>query len=81
MKKRLLCMLGAAVMMTAAVPTVFAAEAPQNSVCQSDSGESGIAPHADVIVLKTRKYNGKQQYRHWNQTKGCWVEPDWIDVP
>ena len=40
----------------------------------------GIMPLADVIVLKTRVNNGKLQYRHWNQTKGCWVDPYWIDA-
>lgn len=34
---------------------------------------------ADKIVLKTRTYNGKLQYRHWNETKHCWVESHWID--
>lgn len=39
-----------------------------------------IMPLADVIVIKSRIYNGKQQYRRWNQTKGCWVDPYWIDA-
>lgn len=41
-----------------------------------------IQPYADVIVKKTRIHpvTGKLQYRHWNETKGCWVEPDWIDI-
>ncbi len=39
-----------------------------------------VTPYADVIVLKTRLYNGKAQYRHWNETRGYWVEPDWIDM-
>lgn len=34
----------------------------------------------DVIVKKYRIYNGKRQYRRWNETKQCWVDPKWIDV-
>ncbi len=39
-----------------------------------------ITPYADVIVLKTRLLDGKIQYRHWNETRGYWVEPDWVDL-
>lgn len=35
---------------------------------------------SDEIVVKTRVYNGKRQYRRWNETKQCWVDPKWIDV-
>lgn len=34
----------------------------------------------DVIVTKTRYYNGQLQYRRWNSTKGQWVDPEWIDA-
>jgi len=44
------------------------------------SEDQGIAPYADVIVLKTRILDGKVQYRHWNETRGYWVEPDWVDL-
>lgn len=40
-----------------------------------------ITPRADVIVVKTRYYKGKDQYRRWNETRGYWVDPDWIDAP
>ena len=68
MKRRLLCALGAAAMMTTMFSTAFAADIPQ-------------APCADVIVYKFRLYNGKQQYRRWNETRGYWVDPYWIDMP
>lgn len=42
------------------------------------SGE--IMPRADVIVWKYRKYNGLIQMRRWNETKGVWVDPEWITV-
>lgn len=34
----------------------------------------------DKIVIKYRVYNGKTQYRRWNATKQCWVDPKWIDM-
>lgn len=37
-------------------------------------------PKADVIVTKFRRYNGVTQYRRWNETQNCWVDPDWIDL-
>ena len=80
MKKRLLCAVGAAAMMATAVQTTFAADIPQTPTPQSSS-KSTIAPYADVIVYKYRIENGKQQYRRWNETRGYWVDPYWIDVP
>lgn len=47
----------------------------------SSSVPSSISIHAtDIIIIKTRIYNGKRQYRRWNETKSCWVDPDWIDI-
>ena len=80
MKKRLLCALGAAAIMVTAVPTAYAADIPQAPTPQNSS-ECTIMPCADVIVYKFRIYNGKQQYRRWNETRGYWVDPYWIDVP
>lgn len=34
----------------------------------------------DKIVVKYRVYNGVRQYRRWNDTKQCWVDPKWIDM-
>lgn len=39
-----------------------------------------ITPYADVIVKKYRDYNGVIQYRRWNQTRGYWVDPYWINA-
>ena len=41
----------------------------------------GIVPYADVIEIRHRVFNGKRQYRRWNVTQGCWVDPYWIDMP
>lgn len=35
---------------------------------------------ADVIVKKYRFHGNELQYRHWNETQGKWVEPDWISI-
>lgn len=35
--------------------------------------------YADDIITKFRIHNGILQYRHWNCTKGTWVEPYWIN--
>ena len=67
-------------MMTTMFSTAFAADIPQAPAPQNSS-ESTIAPCADVIVDKFRLYNGKQQYRRWNETRGYWVDPYWIDMP
>ena len=39
-----------------------------------------VIPYADVIVKKYRVKNGILQYRRWNETEGCWVDPYWIDM-
>lgn len=31
---------------------------------------NGIMPLADVIIYKTRVYQGRNQYRRWNETQG-----------
>lgn len=55
-------------------------QACENNVIVQMTGENVNAPRADVIVRKYRVYNGVTQYRRWNETQGCWVDPDWIDV-
>lgn len=42
--------------------------------------ENTNAPRADVIVTKYRVNNGVTQCRRWNETRSCWVDPDWIDL-
>ena len=46
--------------------------------CESENIES--VQRADVIIVKFRVYEGVTQYRHWNETRGKWVEPDWISI-
>ena len=80
MKRRLLCALGATAMMATMFSTAFAADIPQ-ALTPQNSSESTIMPCADVIVYKYRVENGKYKYRRWNETRGYWVDPYWIDVP
>lgn len=43
--------------------------------------EAAIEPRADVIRWIYRELDdGTIQKRRWNETKGYWVDPDWIDV-
>ena len=44
------------------------------------SAEVGIQPYADVIVTKYRAYQGLFQKRRWNETRGYWVDPEWITI-
>jgi hypothetical protein len=63
--------------------TVFAgsAQAADQVMPQPEaSSETTIEPRIDVIVRKYRYYNGKLQYRRWNETYGYWVDPYWIDM-
>ena len=78
MKKRILCALSAALIMATSIPVAFAANVPS---VPTSGGESEIVPYADVIVYKYRIANGRKQYRRWNETRGYWVDPYWIDIP
>ena len=62
-------------------PAYAAAETTLNNAHLYATENYEIAPYADVIVLKTRIHNGVLQYRHWNETRGYWVEDDWTDLP
>ena len=75
----------AAMMLTGAV-AVQAAEIPEQTTVPAgeivSASDAEIEPLADVIVFKyrTNPVTGKWQYRRWNETKGCWVDPEWIDL-
>lgn len=78
MKKRILCTLGAALIMATSIPAAFAANVPP---APTSCGKSEIVPYADVIIYRYRIANGRKQYRRWNETRGYWVDPYWLDVP
>lgn len=81
MFKKFLCVVCSVLFMATLTPLSYAA-VEQSSVVQLQSSSEGeITPYADVIVYKFRIYNGVYQYRRWNETRGYWVDPYWIDVP
>lgn len=53
------------------------AQAP-TTVCAAEAEEA--APYADVIYYVYRTYNGWIQKRRWNETRGYWVDPYWMNV-
>ena len=57
------------------------AHAEETSISTQDNDpKSSNMLRADVIEKKFRVYYGKVQYRHWNRTRGKWVEDHWIDL-
>ena len=84
MKKKLLIVatVCASLFVVAPAVSVSAAEVESESQVQTiQNDDIGIAPCADEIVTKFRLYKKtKLQYRRWNQTRGYWVDKDWIDL-
>ena len=58
---------------------IFSIAEESNMIMQADGKDTRIQ-RADVIVEKYRMFNGVLQYRRWNETRNCWVDPDWIDI-
>lgn len=53
---------------------------PLQFVCYSQA-QIDLSPLSqDIIIKKYRVYNGRIQYRRWNDTKKIWYDPFWIDV-
>jgi len=65
--------------MIAASPMKSTLACETNTVVRIDEENTNIQ-RADVIVRKYRINNGVTQYRRWNETRGYWVDPDWIDL-
>lgn len=81
MNKKLLCAISAAVLLASAAPAACAADVPaQTPSAEITASATEISPRADIIETKTRIYQGRQQYRRWNRTRGYWVDPEWIDL-
>lgn len=83
MKKKLLIVAAicASLFVVAPAVSVSAAEVESEVQVQSEQSDIGIAPCADEIVTKFRLIDGKKlQYRRWNQTRGYWVDKDWITL-
>lgn len=82
MKKKLLIVAAVCASLFVVMPTasVNAAEVEGDVQEQSVQNDIGVAPYADEIVMKFRVHNNKVQYRRWNQTRGYWVDKDWITL-
>ena len=82
MKKRFLIAAAICASLFVVGPTVnvSAAEVEQDVQEQSVQNDIGVAPYADEIVMKFRVHNNKVLYRRWNQTRGYWVDKDWITL-
>ncbi len=82
MKKKVLMALMVSSLLTVMLPVSYASDCASTKapLYVSNSEDSSIVPFADVIVYKYRLLNGKQQYRRWNETRGYWVDPYWIDL-
>lgn len=82
MNKKILGVIGAAVLFASTAPAANAADRVQalTAPVSTHSVVCSIQPRADVIVYKYRLLGDKRQYRRWNETRGYWVDPDWIDL-
>lgn len=75
-----ICVTAVLAMMTFSVSAMENTSASNNQVSTGTCNSVTIQPYADVIVMKTRVYNGVTQYRRWNETKKCWVDPYWFTL-
>ncbi len=80
MKKNILMLLVLLVLVLNVPLTTIPVQANGTESEYIDMSEGDIHLFADVIVKKTRMYKGKLQYRHWNETRGYWIEKKWINV-
>lgn len=80
MFKKFLSTLTAIFLITTLTPFSYATNSYIPTILNKTIHETSIIPYADVIVYKFRVYNGKRQYRRWNQTRGYWVDSHWIDI-
>lgn len=77
MKRVVIIALAVAALSTSDVCVVGAQAA---DICAVENEESGIVTYVNDIVYKYRVYQGKLQYRRWNNTKKCWVDSHWINA-
>lgn len=54
---------------------------PTSTITPIEVHAEEISPRADVIYWVYRTLsNGTVQKRRWNETRGYWVDPHWINV-
>lgn len=78
MKSKILILFVFSMMSISSVVNVRAAECTISY--QTMSTNIFVEPRADEIVTKYRIIYGVLQYRRWNQTRGVWVDDDWINL-
>lgn len=75
--KRLAIGVMAATMAFSAMPAAIPAMIQMPAAVEA----AEIEPRADVVYWIYRTLsNGIIQKRRWNETRGYWVDPDWINV-
>lgn len=72
-------LLGIAFLLVLTVSPIQTVQASEYDVEIETCLNKGGMQRADVIVTKYRVNNGVVQYRRWNETRGYWVDPDWIN--
>lgn len=78
--KRMIIGMLTATMMFSAMPASIPAML-QMPVAVEASETAEIEPKADVVYWIYRTLSdGTIQKRRWNETRGYWVDPHWIDV-
>lgn len=55
-------------------------DAADVTITKTINANTGVVIYADSIVKKYRVHNGQLQYRRWNETRGYWVDSEWINV-
>ncbi len=77
MKKIITVLLAALTIISSGAIAVSAAQTdvPSASVSAVNPGDE---PQGDKIVKRYRFLDGVWQYRRWNVTRQCWVDPHWI---
>lgn len=75
--KRLVIGVMAATMAFSAMPAAIPAMLQMPAAVEA----AEIEPRADVVYWRYRVLSdGTIQKRRWNETRGYWVDPHWIDV-
>lgn len=78
--KKLLTVLLLGILLFTFPSMASAQEINHRNANQTISSETSITPLSDVIITKYRIYNGKRQYRRWNESRQCWVDAYWITI-
>ncbi|MCD7836695.1 MAG: hypothetical protein LUG83_08645 [Lachnospiraceae bacterium] len=77
MKKKFIILTVGFMVLTTPVVSV---QATENEIQKVQIEENASVSRADVIITKYRTYNGVLQYRRWNETRGVWVDDEWITM-